>query len=173
MGIGATYPSPLERDEKDEKKKKYVWKGTYSSNGNESCSISIGNKKYDYIFWEGPCLKEEAFQGESIGIRKEHFEEEVDELLKKLGLNERERNDFIVYWITKLHSRKYHKVTICDSSYDDRIAPLKVTGFTQLHRVMLKFEEVESIEGLKTVHDISSRQRPSGKYVIEWGGIVA
>ena len=69
MGIGATYPSPRERDEKDEKKKKYVWKGTYSSNGNESCSISIGNKKYDYIFWEGPCLKEEAFQGESIGIQ--------------------------------------------------------------------------------------------------------
>ena len=44
MGIGATYPSPRERDEKDEKKKKYVWKGTYSSNGNESCSISIGNR---------------------------------------------------------------------------------------------------------------------------------
>ena len=50
---------------------------------------------------------------------------------------------------------------------------MKITGFTQIHRILFKFEEVESIEGLKTVYDISSLQRPSGKYVIEWGAIVA
>ena len=120
-------------------------------------------------------MKENEFNGEIIGIKAEKFEEELDKLLERLGLNERERNDFIVYWITKLSGRKGHKVTICDEKYDNEIAKLEVSGFTQILRVMLKFEEIEEDEvmKLKGVETVEKKERPTGKYVIEWGGDLA
>ena len=160
------------------RKKEYEWKGNYSSNGNDNCccKLMINQKKYDYIFWEGPCMKEDQFTGnEIIGIKSETFEEELDILLEKLGLNERERNDFIVYWITKLSGRKGHKVTICDEKYDNEIAKLEVNGFDKYLRVMLKFEEIseEEVNQLKGIESVGKRIRPTGKYVIEWGAILA
>ena len=137
--------------------------------------MNINEKKYDYIFWEGPCNKEEQFNGEVIGIKANQFEEELDLLLEKLGLNERERNDFIVYWITKLSGRKGHKVTICDEKYDNEIAKLELSGFEKQLRVMLKFEEIDTneVNQLKGVNEVEKRERPTGKYVVEWGAILA
>ena len=169
IDIGMTYPQPTEIG-----KKEYQWSGKYTSNGtNEACQIIIGEKKYEYLFWEGPPRNKEAFKGQVIGINKGQFVTEIEILLEKLGLNEREINDFIVYWLTKLNQLTAFKVTICDKSYDNEIAQLEVNGFTQIHRVMLKFEEVETIEGLPTIESISPLQRPSGKYIIEWGAVLA
>ena len=50
---------------------------------------------------------------------------------------------------------------------------LTVDEFVQIHRVMLMFEEVDSIDGMKSVDDVVRRERPTGKYVIEWGAILA
>ncbi|EKE42354.1 hypothetical protein ENUP19_0163G0006 [Entamoeba nuttalli] len=171
IDIGTTYPSPKVIKE-DSDKKEYEWKGTYCSDGVSNCVIEINNKHFDYLFWEGICLKKEQFKGKEVGITKENMTNELEVLLKKLGMNEREINDFIVYWIVKLN-KKYYKVTICDSTYDNEIARLKITGFNQIHRIALKFEEVESINTLPTIDSVEERQRPTGKYVIEWGAIIA
>ena len=48
-------------------------------------------------------------------------------------------------------------IFICIFSYasdDNEIAQLRVDGFVQIHRVMLMFEEVDSINGMKSVEDI-------------------
>ena len=110
-----------------------------------------------------------------IGIKEDDFEEELDKLLEKLGLNERERNDFIVYWLTKLSGRKGHKVTICDEVYDNEIAQLQVNEFDKYLRVMLKFEEIskEEVCELQGVDSVGQQVRPTGKYVVEWGAILA
>ncbi|EDR28928.1 hypothetical protein EDI_249480 [Entamoeba dispar SAW760] len=171
IDIGATYPNPRIIKE-DNTKKEYEWKGTYCSDGVSNCVIEINNKHFDYLFWEGVCLKKEEFKGKEVGITYENISNELEVLLKKLGMNEREVNDFIVYWIAKLN-KNYYKVTICDSSYDNEIAQLKISGFNQIHRIALKFEEVENINNLPTIDSVEERQRPTGKYVIEWGGIIA
>ena len=176
MNIGATYPSPSTVNESDITKKEYEWKGKYSSNENDNCcKVTIKGKKYDYLFWEGPCNKEDQFKGNVIGMRSGVFEEELDKLWAKLGLNERERNDFIVNWLTKLSGRKGHKVTICDEVYDNEIAKLKVNGFEKYLRVILKFEEIsnEEVNELQGVDSVCQRVRPTGKYVVEWGAILA
>ena len=153
----------------------YICKCSYSSDGSEdACQLNVNGKNYEYLFWEGICNRKEDFEGgEVVGISKEKFVDELEELLGRLGLNEREINDFIVYWLTKLSNRKRHKVTICGEKYDNEIAPLQVDGFNQIHRVMLMFEEVDSIDGMKSVEDVVRRERPTGKYVIEWGAILA
>ena len=155
MDIGATYPQPTVTNE-NSKGKEYEWKCSYSSDGSEdACQLTVNGKNYEYLFWEGICNRKEDFEeGEVVGISKEKFVDELEELLGKLGLNEREINDFIVYWLTKLSNRKGHKVTICAKKYDNEIAQLKVDGFVQIHRVMLMFEEVDLIDGMKSVEDV-------------------
>ena len=75
--------------------------------------------------------------------------------------------------LTTLSNRNGHKVTICNEKYENEIAQLQVGGFVQIHRVMLMFEEIDSIDGMKSVEDVVRKERPSGKYVIEWGAVLA
>ncbi|GAB1219205.1 hypothetical protein ENUP19_0018G0039 [Entamoeba nuttalli] len=131
MNVGATYPE-IKTIEESDKIKECEWKGAYNSDGENNCRLTGDGKEVEYLFWE------------DIGINQQHFEDELSELLKRLGLNERERNDCIVYWITKLGKRKNYFVIIC-SRFDKVIAPLTVSRFEQIHRVMLKFEEIENL----------------------------
>ena len=173
MNIGSTYPHPTLSNENNKKKKEYEWNCHYSSNGNESCcQLIIDNKKFDYLFWEGQCTNEVSIQGERIGIECNEISEQLEVLLMKLGLNERERNDFIVYWLPQLSSMKKIQVTLWNDSYEKEVALLKVSGFEQIHRVMLVFEEIESIDNLMSVENVKERERPKGKYVIEWGATI-
>ena len=56
-------------------------------------------------------------------------------------MNERERNDFIIFWIIKLNRRKEHKIKIYNEYYDNEIKKLKLSGFNKIYRIMLKFEK--------------------------------
>ena len=56
------------------------------------------------------------------------------------------------------------------------ISLLNVTGFDTYLRIMLKFEEIENgddIKQLKGIDSIERRIRPTGKYVVEWGAVLA
>ncbi|GAB1218727.1 hypothetical protein ENUP19_0003G0012 [Entamoeba nuttalli] len=114
MNVGTTYPE-IKTIEESDKIKEYEWKGAYNSDGENNCRLTGDGKEVEYLFWEGVCLKESEFEGQQIGINQQHFEDELSQLLKRLGLNERERNDCIVYWITNLGKRKNYFVIICDS----------------------------------------------------------
>ena len=56
-------------------------------------------------------------------------------------MNERERYDFIIFWIIKLNRRKEHKIKIYDEYYDNEISKLKVSEFDKIYRIMLKFKK--------------------------------
>ena len=78
--------------------KEYEWKCSYSSDRSEdACELTLNGKKNEYLFWEGPCKRKEDFEGEVVSIGKEKFVDELEEFLGRLGLNEREINDFVVY----------------------------------------------------------------------------
>ena len=96
----------------------------------------------------------------------------IYQLLNKLGMNSRERNDFIVYWIRTLESMKNIEVTICDDSYN-KCAPLSITNYSQQMRIFLLFHKTSKpYNEEEGVNRITPRQRPRGKYIVEWGGSV-
>ena len=56
------------------------------------------------------------------------------------------------------------------------ISLFNVTGFDTYVRVMLKFEENENgdeLKQLKGIDSIKKTVRPTGKYVVEWGAVLA
>ena len=56
-------------------------------------------------------------------------------------MNERERYDFIIFWIIKLNRRKEHKIKIYNEYYDNEISKLEESEFNKIYRIMLKFEK--------------------------------
>ena len=103
---------------------------------------------------------------------------EIDEILMKCGLNNKERNDFIVYWIKVINRYDNMAIRIEDSRYDETI-PLKVDGFDQIHRVFVIMKNITKSEQelmIKNNQIISKEsfepmERPEGKYIIEWGAL--
>jgi len=66
------------------------------------------NKTYDYLFWEGTYIKpnKDTISSGFI-IKKENLSKFLVNKLEYIGLNEREINDFITYWVPLLNKKKY------------------------------------------------------------------
>jgi len=167
LEIGATYPNPLLIEDNNEYKK-YLWKCQVNYENNES-KVIVNDKSYSYIFWEGKNISANL-KGDKVILNPNNVENDLDELLKLQGLNERERNDFIVYWIRVLNKMKTIEVTICDDSYE-KVAPLEITNYPKQLRVFLLFKESnENYSEDKSIKILKRRERPTGKYIVEWGG---
>ena len=171
----STYPKPIYENDV------YQWNGVYKKGNNEECLIKIDNKEYNSLFWECDINNKEYFDkvdDKWILINKDNKLNEIDEILMKCGLNNKERNDFIVYWIKVINRYDNMAIRIEDSRYDNAI-PLKVDGFEQIHRVFVIMKNVTELEKeimIKNNQIISkdsfkSMKRPEGKYIIEWGGL--
>ena len=87
------------------------------------------------------------------------------------------KNQQLFDYIVKIFVCQEFLIFICKCSYssdgNEDACQLRVGGFSQIHRVMLMFEEVDSMNGMKSVEDVVRRERPTGKYVIEWGAVLA
>ncbi|ELP93646.1 hypothetical protein EIN_124990, partial [Entamoeba invadens IP1] len=106
------YPTPQNVDENN---KKCIWSAFYTSKQHskyiknskedDNLILEINNKKFEYLFWEAETYN--TFDGEKYVAKNI---EEVREVLDRLGLNTREQNDFIVYWVKSL--QRYKKMGI-------------------------------------------------------------
>jgi len=94
----------------------------------------------------------------------------LEKALAELGLNRREANEFIIYWLPQLESNPYNFIHFSTAEYED-IAKLSITPQPQtVIRVMMVFE---SLEQRKTVthQDLSKIGKSrKGFTVVEWGG---
>ncbi|ELP84985.1 hypothetical protein EIN_310870 [Entamoeba invadens IP1] len=163
------YPTPQYIDEHN---KKCVWSAFYASKQHnkvlkdhkedDNLIIEVNGKKYEYLFWEGETHT--TFDGQKYVANNI---EGVREVLERLGLNSREQNDFIVYWVKTLVKYKKIGITVCDVQYENE-AKLSISGFENGIRVFLQFFEADGLL-LKSVEELEKRQRPIGKYFVEWG----
>lgn len=131
--------------------------------------ISTG-KNYPYLFWEGRGgLYQRPKQGFVIS------QGEVDAFLKdkltKLGLNEKERADFIEFWAPKMKDSPYYFVTFLGNDAMNAIAPLTVEPKPDtIIRVLMDFTPLDKpieAEGFS----IKTPAR-KGFTVVEWGGVL-
>lgn len=100
------------------KSKNGIWTVEASPRGN---LIDIDNlKKYSYLFWEA-----EKKTGFTLDTENAHCvsssdaEVYLEKSLKTLGLNAREANDFIVYWLPVLEKNPYSVIEWKTTEYTD------------------------------------------------------
>jgi hypothetical protein len=126
--------------------------------------------EYPYLFWEG---RGGLYQTPAKGfvVAEKNVHNFLVEKLTALGLNEKERNDFLDFWEPKMSGSPYFFVTFLGNKEMDQLAPLNITPKPgTIIRILMDFvplQETIPVEG----YSIRTPER-KGFTVVEWGGVL-
>ena len=122
---------------------------------------------YNYLYWESVSDTEYDFsRGFCVpGAGTAAF---LEDALAHLGLNRREANEFIIYWLPRMEQNPYNLISFQTDTYTDH-ARLTVTPEPDsLLRVFMAWKSLESPVEIPA-QNLSAFSR-SGFTVVEWGG---
>ena len=124
-------------------------------------------KEYSYLFWEGKSEVEYDLS-EGYVISGENTAEFLETKLSELGLNRKETNEFIVYWLPRMQENKYNLISFQNEIYtnsaklDIKPSPDSILRVFMVYKALDKEIEVEELM-------IETFER-NGFTVVEWGG---
>lgn len=130
--------------------------------------IDQNNKKYYALYWEGQG-KDNKIKEDGFVVKGDDTATFLEEKLEILGLNYKERNEFIMYWLPKLEKNKYNYIRFMtkeeiDSNMELIINPKPDT----LIRVMMEYKPLT--KKLKIKEQNLTPISREGYTVVEWGG---
>ena len=124
-------------------------------------------KTYNYLYWEGVTDAEYDFS-HGFCVKGEDTAAFLESALEKLGLNRREANEFIVYWLPMMEVNPYNVISFQGEAYTDA-ADLAVTPAPDtLIRVFMAWKR--SDEAVDIPAQSLCAPKREGFTVIEWGG---
>ena len=120
------------------------------------------------LYWEGINTMNTEMK-EGFVVKGENTIKFLEEKLETLGLNEREAEEFIVYWLPKLEANKYNYIRFATMEEINKDMPLEFSVKPDtLIRVLMEFK------GLDEYIEVSEQklQTPERKgfVAVEWGG---
>lgn len=125
---------------------------------------------YNYLYWEGKTNARWDFS-KGFCVRGEETAAFLEDALSKLGLNRREANEFIVYWLPLMEPNAWNVISFQTASYTEaarlNIDPAPDT----LIRVFMAWQGVEDYVEMKP-QQLTAPDR-AGFTVVEWGGTEA
>lgn len=136
--------------------------------------IADGKELYSlYYESEAPALVHENFnKGDGFLVKGEDAAEFLDEQLSLLGLDYREREEFIIYWLPKLERNEYNHIYFSLPEEINMIQELTVTPApTQFIRVNMIFEAVDADYKVNEQKLEKFERNFAERTVVEWGGI--
>ena len=144
-----------------------TWKVEASPKGN--LVDMYDKKKYSYLFWEAAKHTSFTLNPENMDcIASIDIQNYLEKSLKVLGLNAREMNDFMVYWLPILEQNPYSLIEWKTTEYTD-MAKLHISPKPEtLIRIFMVFKWSEQIVTTKSVELQKTRRK--GYSVVEWGG---
>lgn len=126
-----------------------------------------GGQTYNYLYWEGVSDAEYDFsQGFCVpGADTAAF---LEDTLTRLGLDRREANEFIVYWLPRMEGSAYNLISFQSGAYTDHAVLTVTPEPDSVLRVFMAWK------ALKSPVEIPEQSLPafdrSGFAVVEWGG---
>lgn len=133
--------------------------------------LKYKNKSYDYLYYETQ-VKEDMLPLPQEGFSISYSELPIflPELVKKLGLNNKEAADFTDYWTGVLPKSNYYLVRVIPHVTLHEIAQLNISPQPKtLIRVTLHFEPVDT--NILLPEPRLTPVKRNGFTVVEWGGI--
>lgn len=124
-------------------------------------------KEYYALYWEGTQISDWDFS-KGFCVRGEDTAEFLEWALKEQGLNAREANEFIVYWLPLMQDNVYNVI----SFHTDKYTEGAVLTFSQepdslLRLFMAYYASEEAVEIAPQTFEPFQRE---GFTVVEWGG---
>jgi hypothetical protein len=142
------------------------WQVTAYPNG----TIIDDGQTFDSLFWEGQGTGIYPKIDKGFVVKQANLKSTLESQLTKLGLNMKERSDFVSFWMTKLPTTPYVRLSWLMTNDMNKIAPLTITPTPQtVIRVFLDYQGLQTPITIKP-QSLSSIPR-EGFTVIEWGGL--
>lgn len=142
------------------------WNVIAKPNGN-LIDAKTGRNLYA-LYWEGKDNKI-LDMSEGFVVKGEDSIAFLEEKLEILGLNERESEEFIIYWLPKLEKNKYNFIRFETMKEIEENMPLSIVPKPDnLIRVMMNFKGLS--EAIKVEEQKLVTPSRNGYTVVEWGG---
>lgn len=121
------------------------------------------------LYWEGENNIDIDIK-EGFVVKGEESAKFLEEKLAILGLNEREAEEFIVYWLPQLEANKYNFIRFETIDKINKDMPLEINPKPDtLIRVWMEFKGLDKYEEVKE-QQLQTPER-KGFVAVEWGGI--
>ena len=124
-------------------------------------------QEYSYLFWEGTCAASYDFS-EGFCVSGTDTAAFLEEALSSLGLNRREANEFIVYWLPQMEQNPYNLISFQAEAYTDH-ARLEISPRPDsVLRVFMAWKALD--EPVELPAQTLPAFARTGFTVVEWGG---
>lgn len=134
--------------------------------------VDITTKRNLYaLYWEGKNTKiyDNTKMNEGFCVKGEDTIKFLEEKLAILGLNEREAEEFIIYWLPKMESNKYNYIRFQTKEEIEQNMPLEIKPNPDtIIRIMMEFKVLD--EKVKVTEQKLETPKREGFVAIEWGG---
>lgn len=134
-------------------------------------NIFYNNETYDYLFYEAK-IPDSLLSPQNTGyvVAYTDLKNFFDSILPKVGLNQKEKQQFSEYWLKALPKNPYYKISLLPESTINEISPLTILPKPDsILRIDMSFEPLDTKETI-TPPTLSPFVR-KGFTVVEWGGM--
>ena len=143
------------------------WHILANPNGN-LIDLKTGRNLYG-LYWEGKRITDNTNLTEGFVIKKEDTISFLEEKLAMLGLNEREANEFIIYWLPQLEENNYNFIRFLSIEEINEYMPLEISPTPDtIIRVLMEFKGLD--ERVEVKEQKLETPKREGFVVVEWGG---
>jgi hypothetical protein len=122
---------------------------------------------YNYLYWEGQ-MNVDFDLSAGFCVRGTDTAAFLEDALQKLGLNRREANEFIVYWLPLMEGNPYNIISFQTDAYTDAAALDISPAPDTVIRVFMAWKRSENFVEMEP-QNLTAPPR-TGFTVIEWGG---
>lgn len=149
------------------KYKEEGWNVIAKPNG-DLTDIETGRNLYS-LYWEGKNENAKMNMKEGFVVKGEDTIKFLEEKLEILGLNEKEAEEFIIYWLPKLEKNKYNYIRFATKEEINQNMPLEINPKPDtIIRILMEFKGLDKyIEIPEQKLDTPIRE---GFVAVEWGG---
>ena len=145
------------------------WKVMALPNG-DLVDEKTGNKLYA-LYWEGVNNEFKADYSTGFVVEGEKSAEFLEEKLEILGLNYKEKEEFITYWLPKMEKNKFNYVYFLTEEEIEDEMPIQVSENPEtVIRVRMAFRGLDEKMEVRE-QKLEKAPERNGFTMVEWGGI--
>jgi hypothetical protein len=146
---------------------KFNDENTWNVRAKPNGDILMNGKTYPYLFWEAESYNPQN-TNEGFIVSEENAEEFLEEKLNILGLNEKEKTDFITFWLPVLLKNKLSLCSFQTEKFFENMELNVTPKPDSMIRIFLTIKKLDAPINVKEQR-LEAVER-KGYTIVEWGG---